>query len=420
MKRAHLSGLIALGLILGVQTLSVSPARAADACVPGRTNPANAIRQPGPADSVKIMPLGDSITRGNNPQVAGPIRNGWRESLFETLRSAGDSVDFVGSQNEGSVATDDNDHEGHQGWCINQVRDLIDKDLAAQGNPQIIDLMLGTNDILQGHDVANAPARMQDLLNEICVQDPGTHIALASLPTMGNTANRALRDAFNAALPGVVTLVSAGGCEVRLVSMDSLTVGDISTDGVHPALSGYVKMQAAWQPVDQAFYDEIKGSPAVVPPVDPPPPPPPSPVNGLSASYWSNTTFAGAPTVTEVDPVPNFAWGSSAPAAGVPMAAFSARWTANITPAVSGTYTFYTVADGAVSLSINGVKIINDSQDPNKSKWNQATITLTAGQAVPLTLTYVQTRGASVVGLRWSATGVAYSTPPTSAFTTTA
>src|SRR3954447_19104978 len=107
-------------MVMAVGGFALSPAAAADACISGRTNPGNSVHQPGTAGSVTLMPLGDSITRGNDPNVTGPIRNGWRESLYEALTSVGDNVDLVGSQNEGTVATDANDHEGHQGWCINQ------------------------------------------------------------------------------------------------------------------------------------------------------------------------------------------------------------------------------------------------------------------------------------------------------------
>ena len=54
------------------------------------------------------MPLGDSITLGY------PGLDGYRNDLYLDLNNSGFSVDFVGSQSNGTGF--DNDHEGHMGY----------------------------------------------------------------------------------------------------------------------------------------------------------------------------------------------------------------------------------------------------------------------------------------------------------------
>ena len=63
------------------------------------------------SDPVLIMPLGDSITRGEDLV-------GYRRELYVDLKNAGYDVDFVGSLQDGSSTgyTFDYDHEGHGGW----------------------------------------------------------------------------------------------------------------------------------------------------------------------------------------------------------------------------------------------------------------------------------------------------------------
>ena len=64
------------------------------------------------ADAVKIMPLGDSITRG---VYGSPVnRWGYRQPLYVSLTNGGYNFDFVGGQTDGNFP--DPNHEGHDGW----------------------------------------------------------------------------------------------------------------------------------------------------------------------------------------------------------------------------------------------------------------------------------------------------------------
>ncbi|HEV2494421.1 MAG TPA: glycoside hydrolase family 3 C-terminal domain-containing protein [Terriglobia bacterium] len=62
--------------------------------------------------------------------------------------------------------------------------------------------------------------------------------------------------------------------------------------------------------------------------------------SGIQAEYFANPDFAGAPALVRVDPLIQFDWSAAAPAPGVPMTAFSVRWTGTLTPPGPGDYTF--------------------------------------------------------------------------------
>ena len=102
--------------------------------------------------TIKLMPLGDSITWGTNPDDANSP--GYRRSLYQQLTSAGYNVDFVGSLNGGLPNDFDRDNEGHPGWSAgapvfssnNNMHTYLPGFLSAV-NPDVVLLLIGTNDI---------------------------------------------------------------------------------------------------------------------------------------------------------------------------------------------------------------------------------------------------------------------------------
>jgi lysophospholipase L1-like esterase len=193
---------------------------------------------PAGAAGVRIMPLGDSITDG--AQVPGGYRiELWRRLVGQDRRR----IDFVGSLQNGPPELGDRDHEGHSGWRIDEVAASVDGWLARH-RPEVVLLMIGTNDMLQNH--AAAPARLGELLDRITRQLPAATVLVATLPPLaGAEANRRVA-AFNRALPAVVQARAAAGRRVRLVDVAAgLTLTDVG-DGVHPNESGHAKIAAAW------------------------------------------------------------------------------------------------------------------------------------------------------------------------------
>ena len=144
----------------------------------------------------------------------------------------------------------------------------------------------------------------------------------------------------------------------------------------------------------------------------PPPPPPPPGTNGLSASYFNTVNLTGTP-VTRTDPNVDFDWGDGSPAPGIDINNFSARWTGQITPKVSGTQTFYTLSDDGVRLWINGFLLIDNWTDHGPTE-NSGTINLTAGQRYDLKMEFYEHSNGAVARLSWSAAGIAKEVVPAS------
>ncbi|PSL52048.1 lysophospholipase L1-like esterase [Saccharothrix carnea] len=199
---------------------------------------------PGPASAesnggVRVMPLGDSITEGT--QVPG----GYRIGLWQRFGTGNYRVDFVGSQFNGPASLGDHDHQGHPGWRIDQI-DANVVTWLRNTNPRTVLLHIGTNDILQNYNVANAPARLSALIDRITATAPNADVFVATIIPLANAGQAAAARTYNAAIPGIVQGKVNAGKRVRLVDMHSaLTTADL-IDGVHPTATGYDKMAATW------------------------------------------------------------------------------------------------------------------------------------------------------------------------------
>jgi glucose/arabinose dehydrogenase len=121
---------------------------------------------------------------------------------------------------------------------------------------------------------------------------------------------------------------------------------------------------------------------------------------GLSATYFDNLNFTGA-SVTRVDPVVDFNWGTGSPAPGIGIDTFSARWTGQVEAPATGTYTFYTQSDDGVRLWVNGQQLVNNWTDHAPVE-NSGTIALSAGQRYDIRMEFYENGGGAVARLSWS------------------
>jgi lysophospholipase L1-like esterase len=204
-----------------------------------------------PGAPLKIMPLGDSNTRGKNPYDPA----GYRDDLWQTFQANQQSVNFVGSLTSGLTTFDDN-HQGHGGWTI---RELISgrAGLSNAGNitswlnqakPDVITLMIGTNDT-KNKTLTQMIQDLNLLIDTITILSPQTYILLGSIPpNLSSVSRNQLTLSFNAALPGIVNTKASQGKRIGFVdifaALDPAT--DLYADGVHLSTSGYVKTAGAW------------------------------------------------------------------------------------------------------------------------------------------------------------------------------
>jgi lysophospholipase L1-like esterase len=204
---------------------------------------------------VRVMPLGDSITDGYN------VPGGYRINLWQRMASGGYTVDFVGSGVNGPAALGDHDHEGHSGWRIDQLDASIVSWLQNSA-PRTILLHIGTNDMNQNYDIANAPARLSALIDKIRANAPVVELFVAQITPESDPTLESRVQAYNAAIPGIV---AQKGSMTHLVDMHSaISTADLA-DGVHPNSAGYDKMAARWFPALQSVPASL--TPVAVPPV---------------------------------------------------------------------------------------------------------------------------------------------------------
>ncbi len=238
--------------------------------------------EPIPADSkpLRIMPLGDSITRGSYIRMyeEGPHKGkaiglphpdggGWRKPLQDKLRATGEKFDFVGDLNFGAYGQAgqvdpqfDPDHQGLAGFSndailkggtvptpldvleaagIQEIKVPALECVLKKHRPDVILLMSGAN----GFDAA---ARDR-LIKTIGEQSDARLLVATILPQKAPRSGWEKVADYNASLPKIVMEQRAAGKRITLVDMHAaLSPDDLLPDGVHPTAAGMAKMATVW------------------------------------------------------------------------------------------------------------------------------------------------------------------------------
>jgi RHS repeat-associated protein len=126
---------------------------------------------------------------------------------------------------------------------------------------------------------------------------------------------------------------------------------------------------------------------------------------GLIGEYWNvpagypGGTPSGAPLVTRVDQNINHGWGLGSPASGtINNDWYYARWTGYFVTPTSGTYYFGGNNDDAFVVFVNDQLLYNNGGCYTGNCFGSS-ITLQAGQVVPLRVEYVEATGAAYANL---------------------
>jgi hypothetical protein len=232
----------------------------------------------------KIMPLGDSITKGAvDPR---PSQSGYRARLFDDLKKAGNNFQFIGCTDvNGGQELIDAKQQFHNGYGSYRIDDLFRNfdGVTQPGNadnnkggywmtggngtnreavfPDIILLLAGTNDLGQGAPESVLESRLTSLLDWLKNNRPQAQVFVGTVPPRG--PNKKDWEKYNAAVVTFNTWmandVAARGGNFHLVDIYALFVdssgkakapdspdGIFLADGIHPSHQGYVAMGDAW------------------------------------------------------------------------------------------------------------------------------------------------------------------------------
>ena len=213
------------------------------------------------------MPLGDSITDGVGSSSPG---GGYRLQLFHDAVQAHKALTFVGSATDpnGPTTLDGKpfprNHEGHPGYTIDDsattsgISPLVDQSIAAN-HPQIILLMIGTNDVNRNIDVGNAPTRLGALLDRMINDAPNALLVVAKITPTMDDGNNAANQTYNNAITGLVQTRTANGKHVAVVDMYAAMTAHadyrttLMSDYLHPNDAGYVIIGDVWYAAIQSY-----------------------------------------------------------------------------------------------------------------------------------------------------------------------
>lgn len=197
---------------------------------------------------VRIMPLGDSITWGQTAPVSTP--GGYRLPLYQLLTADGFNVEMVGTVwANGALNLPQENHEGWQGYRIDQIASGFLTWVNAVPAPDVILLLIGTNDYGQNYETATATNRLDQLIELIATNLPNTKLVVSSVlqRTDSATVNSEIQTDFNPYIPGIVAAHAALGQQVYFIDLNSvIAVSDLGTDGLHPNQTGYNIMGTNW------------------------------------------------------------------------------------------------------------------------------------------------------------------------------
>lgn len=200
------------------------------------------------SDLYKIMPIGDSITEGEEGH------NTYRRNLWLTLTNLGCKIDFVGSKKGVKSSSSRNqtpppnldfdlDHEGYWGYEVELILPFIAARISTY-QPDIVLVHLGTNDVFQGQSIASTIEELATLIDTMRTEKPNIKIFLAKV-IPSHKANSQLT-LLNTQIEILAKALNSETSPIILVDQNTgYSISD-NYDGTHPNVTGEQKIADNW------------------------------------------------------------------------------------------------------------------------------------------------------------------------------
>ena len=187
---------------------------------------------------------------------------GYRIELFHQSLTNKKNLTFVGTQTNGPATVDGQafpkTHEGHGGWKISQIAGIADN-VISSSKPHIVLLKIGTNDINGNDNIANAPTRLANLIDQICKDAPNALLVVSAIiPTTNDGTNNNVRS-YNTAIKQKAEAAAASGKHVVFVdnyqafAQNTNYKTALMADGLHPNTAGYAVLGGSFYSVISSY-----------------------------------------------------------------------------------------------------------------------------------------------------------------------
>lgn len=186
--------------------------------------------------NIRVLPLGDSITKGTGS--TGLV--GYRLPLRQKILAQGVKVNMVGTLKNGNMV--DGHHEGHSGKLLSDIHGYWQVPMKAR--PNVVLIHAGTNNMDLGIDLDIAGGIMADIVDGIFKVASDVTILLAPVIWANDAKMQANTDKFNSKIRSLIAARRKAGKKILEVPID-IKKADLS-DLKHPNDDGYEKMANAW------------------------------------------------------------------------------------------------------------------------------------------------------------------------------
>lgn len=263
----------------------------------------------------------------------------------------------------------------NNGWCSDLAMDKVQLGFEITASPGGLDFTMNDFSVSYGTTGTSPPAAPSDLT---------ATVASATAVDLAWTDNASNEEGFRIER----SLTSGSGfSEIATVGANVNTYPDT---GLTTGTTYYYRVCAFNASGDSDYSNEADATPM-----------PLGDGTGLKGDYYDNGDLTNL-IMTRTDATVNFDWGTGSPDPAIDPDSFSVRWTGEVQPLFSETYTFYTYADDGTRLWVNGQLILDNWKTQSATEVASSPIALTAGTKYTIKLEYFENSGGAVCKLLWS------------------